>query len=295
MPEAIAFIYKVDVLEPELLPNSISLVENIEIDGRDLVRTQWEAGDFDFTLIAAHLAWGNEDDRDDGYQKINEIFHTETPSQFSGDDDIIVLGDFNRFGGGFDSVKELDHDPNVFLAPNITIFDPNFNSLQNVTATSIAGKGIPGDNPQLLSTTVAQNRKVYDMIMISADVAEEFPPGSTGAVYGVDFGIIHFDEPTGFGHHAGAENLGHNDLKAAYSDHRPLWIRFHAEAETADDGPGGVDLTPPTASATYVGTEHGSRFHRPHCHTIRDRNLTKNWTSRAEALSTRLPCKVCKP
>ena len=243
MAEAIAFMYDPNVVKPELLPGSTSLVQNIEIPGRDLVRTQWEAGDFDFTLISAHLAWGNEADRDAGYTKINEIFNTDTPSQYSDDPDIIILGDFNRLGNGYDSVKELHYDPNRFLAPNITFFDPLFSEMKSVTKTSISGKGVPNDNKQFISTTVASNSYVYDMILISNDVSEEFPPGTTEAIYGIDFGIIHFDEPNGFWHQAEADKLSHNDLKEAYSDHRPLWMKFRTNTGNNDDPRGGVNLS----------------------------------------------------
>ncbi|WP_319574848.1 hypothetical protein [uncultured Desulfobacter sp.] len=72
------------------------------------------------------------------------------------------------------------------------------------------------------------------MIMISPNVAEELPPGSNHAEYGKEFGIIHFDEVGGFGHQPGAENLEHNPLKKAYSDHWPLWMRFRTNGEHYD-------------------------------------------------------------
>ncbi len=45
---------------------------NIEIAGRDLIKTQWIAGNFDFTLISAHLPWGNKDDRNAVYGAFNK-------------------------------------------------------------------------------------------------------------------------------------------------------------------------------------------------------------------------------
>ena len=295
MAEAIAFMYDPRVVQPEILPGTTSLVQNIEIPGRDLVRTQWEADDFDFTLIAGHLAWSNEEHRDQGYQKIDEIFSTPTPSQFSGDPDIIVLGDFNRFGTGYDSVKELTYDPSEFLAPNITFFDSEFSQKKSVTKTSIQHKGVPDDNPQFVSTTVAGNAYVYDMILISADVKEEFPPGAGEAIYALDFGIVHFDETGGFGHIAGAEQLSHNPLKNAYSDHRPLWMRFKTNTGKNDDPPGGVNLTPVVENQRYVATASGRRFHRPTCRTIKGRETPRAWTSREAAARVLGPCGVCKP
>ena len=154
---------------------------------------------------------------------------------------------------------------------------------------------MPGDVPQLVSTTVAKNTFVYDMILLSNDVKEEFPPGLTEAKYAEDFGIIHFDESGGVGHQAGAEAMTHNTLKNAYSDHRPLWMRFQINAGQGDAISGGVDLTPPTAPAQYVATKSGKRFHRPNCSTIRRRATPRKWASRSEAATKLTPCRVCKP
>ena len=230
IPEAIAFLYRPHKAKYKRINGERS--KNITISGRDMVKTQWVSGNFDFTLISAHLAWGDENDRDEGYEKINDIF--KNIDDYSDDPDVIVLGDFNRFGKGYDSIKELEYDESKFLAPNVTIFDPEFNTIKEVTKTSITDKGIPDDNPQLLSTTVAKNKMVYDMIMISPDAIEEYPPGNNESIYGVNFGVIHFDELNGFGFQTGADLLNHNDLKEAYSDHRPLWMHFRTNTQTYD-------------------------------------------------------------
>ena len=296
MAETIAFMYDQKIVKPELLPGETSVVQNVEIPGRDLIRTQWEAGDFDFTLIAGHLAWGNEAHRDAGCAKVNEILWTDTPSQYSDDPDIIVLGDFNRFGMGYDSIKEIDYDPNQFLAPNVTFFDPKFSEKKSVTKNSIKNKGVPGDNKQLISTTVANsNTYVYDIMLLTIDVNEEFPPGTSQAVYGKDFGIIHFDELDGFGYQTGADDLDHNALKEAYSDHRPLWMKFKTNTGKYDDPPGGVDLSTPATHSQYVATQNGSRFHRPNCRYVKDRPVYKTWTDRESAAAVLPPCGVCKP
>jgi endonuclease/exonuclease/phosphatase family metal-dependent hydrolase len=295
MAEAIAFMYDPKVAKPELLPGQTSMVQNIEIPGRDLVRTQWEAGDFDFTLISAHLAWSNEAHRDAGYAKVNDIFWTDTPSQFSDDPDIIVLGDFNRFGDDYDSVKELNYNSSRFIAPNVTFFDPQFSNTKSVTKPSILDKGVPNNDEQLISTTVAKNSKVYDMILLSKDVDEEFPPGTAQAAYGTDFGIVHFDEPTGFGYQSGADALSHYNLKIAYSDHRPLWMRFKTNTGDNDDGPGGIEVTTPVDIPQYVATQHGKRFHRPNCRYVKGRQISKTWTDRDAAATELLPCGTCKP
>jgi len=230
IPEAMAFLYRKHKVRNKRIDGEHSAL--IAIPGRDLVKTNWVAGKFDFTLITAHLAWGNRSHRNAGYKKIKDIFNN--PSDYSKDPDIIVMGDFNRFGESYDSVKKLPYDSSKFFVPNVTFFDPGFNVKKNVTKKSIKGKGVPGDNPQLISTTVAVNKRVYDMIMCSKDVSEEFPPGTNEAEYAKDFGIIHFDEAQGFGYQTGAGSMSHNALKNAYSDHRPLWIRFRTKGDFYD-------------------------------------------------------------
>ena len=124
----------------------------------------------------------------------------------------------------------------MFRIPNVTIFDRDFSERKEVDDCSIEGMGIPDNDPQLLSTTVAQNTRVYDMIMFSADAGEEFPARLGEGRYGRDFGIVHFDQPNGFGFQEGADQLDHDAIKVAYSDHRPIWIRFRTdEPSDADD------------------------------------------------------------
>ncbi len=57
IPEAMAFLYRPHKAKYKRIDGARSV--NIEIAGRDLIKTQWIAGNFDFTLISVHLAWGN--------------------------------------------------------------------------------------------------------------------------------------------------------------------------------------------------------------------------------------------
>ena len=92
-------------------------------------------------------------------------------------------------------------------------------------------KGFPVNDPQLLSTTVSDKRHADDMIMFSSDTNEEFPEPLNRARYGIDFGIIHFDHLNGVGFQPGAD-----EFKTAYSDHRPVWLRFRTDDPSfADD------------------------------------------------------------
>jgi|GEM_PF-6821586 len=290
MTEAIAFLYNPDSIHPKEVRSDGALTDRIPIAGRDLVRSAWASGNFEFTMIAAHLAWGNADDRDAGYKAVEDILTGVT--RVGDDPDVLVLGDFNRFGDNQNSVEHLDHDPGEFFVPNVQFFDPDVHEIERVTVASITGKGVPGDNPQRLSTTVAGNRYVYDMVLFTPDAAEEYVAGQTPGTLGEDFGIVYFDEAGWPGHQTGAEHLSHNDLKHAYSDHRPLWVRFRTDGAHADaSGSDPLDLE----VARFVGTEHGSRFHLRDCRTIRNSTLTRFWFEANDAEVERGACRVCRP
>lgn len=290
IPEAIAFLYKPGTVRAVPLNQLGVMSELIPIPGRDLVKTEWVAGDFDFALVSAHLAWGNRGDRDEGFKKVADILNN--PSNYSDDPDIIVLGDFNRFGSGYSSVDYLDYDEGEFLAPNVQFFDPDVHSVKAVTKSSISGKGVIGDNPQMLSTTVAKNTYVYDLVLFTMDCEEEYTAGGEPGDLGKDFGIIYFDEPGLIGYQSGAGQMSHNQLKEAYSDHRPLYARFRTNAGAADS----EAANPAVADEPlFVGTTSGARFHLLDCWTIRDRELSHQWFTAEAALGDRRPCGVCKP
>lgn len=238
--ESIAFLYKTEGVENIMVDDKTStLIESGLPQNRKFAKTKWRIGDFDFTLISCHFSWiqGDPKRRQADYEKLNEILNN--PMSFSDDPDVIVMGDFNRFGANWQSdeygVLKLDYDPKKWRAPNVTIWDPSFKSLKQVKDANITNLNIPNDNPQFLSTTVAKNSSVYDVVFFTADVSEEFPSDHGKEKYGVDFGIFHFDEVGGIGHILGAERMRHNKLKKAYSDHRPLWIRFKVNMGTSDN------------------------------------------------------------
>lgn len=288
MPEAMAFIF--DPHKVRSVPFSGNTVAvNIPVDGRDLVKTKWVSGNFDFLLVSAHLAWGNEADRKHGDKVILEIL--TNPSKYSDDPDVLVVGDVNRFGEDFTFFETLpSYSPSLFLAPNVTFFDPAFKSKKQVKAADIAGKGVPGNDPQLLSTTVATNTFVYDVFLMTPDVDEELPGSGNELTLGTDWGIVHFDEPNGFGYQQGAKQLGPNDLKEEYSDHRPLWMRFATMTTNAD---GGGNVVAP--AQRFVATASGRKFHKPECPTVANSTVAVTWTDRGAAMATHGPCGVCKP
>jgi hypothetical protein len=285
MAEMITFLYNPNKVIPNNLKNG-EYSQLIEIPGRDLVTTSWTANHFDFTLISAHLAWGNEEDRIAGYQKIDNIL--KNPNTYSNDPDIIILGDFNRFGDSQTAVKRIHFTNNTIVAPNITIFDPHFNSIKQVEKSHIIGKGIPDDDPQLLSTTVAKNSFVYDAFIMTKDVEEELELISDKPKYGIDFGVIAFDQVNGFGFQSGAEKLKHNPLKEQYSDHRPLWMRFKTtdieNSDKANDG----------ETTKFVTSRYGKKYHVHSCSTLKNSNNLTSWGTIIELENNSYsPCKIC--
>lgn len=237
--ESIAFLYKPDKVT-NLQINGIDsdLIDSGLPQNRKFARTMWKIGDFDFTLISCHFSWIEDDPtrRQADYEKLNQILNS--PNTFSSDPDVIIMGDFNRYGGDWDDkeygVLKLDYDAAKWRAPNISIWDAEVKRIKQVETVDITSLGVPDNNPQFLSTTVAKNTRVYDIIFFTSDVNEEFPPSIGNEKYGIDFGIFHFDEKGGFGHVPGAEKLSHAKLKKAYSDHRPLWIRVKTNTGTSD-------------------------------------------------------------
>jgi len=144
---------------------------------------------------------------------------------------VMVLGDFNRFGKNQQSVKEIRFDSTIMFSPHVESWDKNFHSLKQVKKIHIANRGIPQDDPQLLSTTVSDNTMVYDKMMCTIDVMEEFGKPMHQLIYGEDFGVIAFD------HKSYPNYLPESDvqnIKLGWSDHRPIWMRFSINTGTKD-------------------------------------------------------------
>lgn len=197
--------------------------------GRNFVKCSFKSVNFDFTLIGVHLSWQNSAHRIAEFQKIDTILHQ--PTDYSHDPDLIILGDFNRFGNRQTAVKNIRHAPEKMFCPNIDFWDPQFNKIKQVNRRSIQGKKIPSEDPQLLSTTVSDNHMVYDMILCASDVKEEFHTPLSKIKYNVDFGVIAFDHPTSPDFIPASQS---EKIKEQWSDHRPVWVRFKTNMATED-------------------------------------------------------------
>ena len=103
--------------------------------------------------------------------------------------------------------------------------------------------------------------------------------------YGIDFGVIVFDEKDGFGYQIGADDLSHNALKEAYSDHRPLWFRFNTSRVSDSDST--------NALQKFFTTKSGKRYHLHNCPSINASSKLKAWESIEQLqVESYLPCKI---
>ena len=232
--ESMAFIYdkaKINLIAHK--GSKSSLLSTQEPKNRKFVKTTWKSGDFDFTLFSCHFAWNEKDckRRQADYVLLSDILNN--PDKFSSDPDIIVVGDFNRFGGRYCKkennefgIQQLNFDSSKFRVPHVECFDPSISNLKEVAENS----GII--YPQQYSTTVSANTMVYDMIWITTDVLEEY--NWERNKWNIDFGVLVFDEADGNAYLSGTEDLSSKEIKYLYSDHRPIWMKFKTNTASSD-------------------------------------------------------------
>jgi endonuclease/exonuclease/phosphatase family metal-dependent hydrolase len=235
MSECMAFLYdstKVDLILQEEM-NSTLLAPD-EAKNRKYVKSCWKVRDFDFTLVSCHFAWNGKDPkrRQSDYLKLNDMLHH--PEKYSKDPDLIIVGDFNRYGGSFSQNKKefgiqlLDYDEDQFRVPHVDHFDSTLVSVKEV------GKDASLIENQKHSTTVSdKNTFVYDQFYITKDVFEEYDVKSNEA--GKDFGVFVYDETWGNAYVKGVKELSNNETKAQFSDHRPIWMRFKINTGNEDE------------------------------------------------------------
>lgn len=71
--------------------------------------------------------------------------------------------------------------------------------------------------------------------MFLSEAGVEIPAALHRARYDDDFGNIHFRHLGGVGFQPGADKFNHDETKAAYSDHRPAWIRTRTNGSSRSD------------------------------------------------------------
>jgi len=235
--ERIGFLYK-QTLSPKKIGDSYFMTKSIDgyESSRKFVFTQWECNgsDFDFVLGSGHLYYGKDDDytlkrRTKELQTVLDQF--DNPKKEFGDEDLIFVGDFNR-AGLVNAYQNVNYDFKKYFIPNIQFFDEKANTVAQVNKISIKDKGVRDDDPQLISTTIANgNTYTYDMIICSSSLYDNYEIKPEEAIFNENFGVITYDLENGYGYIEYAKKLKEkNDrylsLKSSFSDHRPAWIQL---------------------------------------------------------------------
>lgn len=230
--ERIAFVYKPEIVH--LVPvagKSVQLMDAPE-NGRDFAFSHWSAGNFNFVLGSGHLYYGNAKQKNATLrrrkQELEEVYSFfQDPQEQFGDEDLIFVGDFNR-GALVNDYQSITYDTTRYFIPNIEFFDPALNQYAQVKKQHIQDRGVPNDNPKLVSSTVAQgNTYVYDMIICSKSLLNKYKARRNNGIFNTDFGVISYDASDGIGSIPDAcKQPSQNKLKQKYSDHRPVWVRL---------------------------------------------------------------------
>lgn len=230
--ERIAFLYKPDVLKPVVHQGKSFQIVEVPGDGRDFAFTRWEKGNFNFVLGSGHLFYGDSKEKDSTLarrkRELEQVYSFfKDPKKLFGDEDLIFVGDFNR-AALVPDYKSISYDTTQYFIPNIEFFDPGLNKFPQVKKENITGKNIPKDNPKCVSSTVAKgNTYVYDMIICSRSLLDNYGVPRAGGKFNTNFGVISYDMAGGIGTIPDAtKQLTQTKLKNAYSDHRPVWIRL---------------------------------------------------------------------
>lgn len=182
-------------------PRKRGAKSHVEDDDYQARYTWWRApymasfksGNFDFTLLTAHMRWGSgEDEREVALRNLAEWIHVRQNSKYVFDRDIIVMGDFN--------------------IPKVG--DPLYQAL--------TGKGLkmPDSLADVKFTNVAGG-KSYDQILHYPYTKSSFT-GHGGAL----------DFITG-GHKALFPDLTRKQFTYQMSDHLPLWVQLDVDVDGA--------------------------------------------------------------
>lgn len=228
--ERIAFIYKPASIKPQSINDSSYRLIPVD-SGRAFVISKWKSGDFEFLLGSCHLLYGSAKKKEEALvkrtaelQKVLDLF--KDPLTMFGDEDLIFLGDFNR-GGLVSAYKQVDYDTSNYFIPNIETFDPSLNTVPEVKQKHVQNMEISNKNPQLHSSTVSENTFLYDMIICSKSLLDNYGVKRDAGVFNVNYGIISYDERDGIGMLPDAVAIKkHTILKSTFSDHRPVWVRI---------------------------------------------------------------------
>ncbi len=231
--EKYAFIYRDPVIRPDAYknpntsggewwmrpdPDDDGVYTEDEIYDRVPAYMYFRAGNFDFVVITVHLMWTHLDKRETEIDSLREWFSNFTP--LDGERDVILLGDFNRYGK-YSGVSIEEMAFSKFFSDG---WQDEYRILFTEPLATHTTKFAEEDSQ---STTVGSANNLYDQILISKSVEHEF--GADKAMYGQSIGVLPFDMVAPY------NNMHTNSIKVRMSDHRPIYARFRIDQP--DDDP----------------------------------------------------------
>jgi len=207
--EMYAYIYnadRIEFLEQErfIIPNPM----DNEFFNRVPHMAYFKAGNFDFWLVNVHLLWGSyEKDRSRETHRLARWIKEYLSQRVdeNGEQDLIIVGDFNRYGKSWKSFDEFLFE-NWKKYYRILTLEPDSN-LKTNSARSV--------------------HKTYDNIFISIGAVYEFEKDL--AVIDKTVGVVPWDESGPW------KKMHLNDIKIRISDHRPVWALFRIDQPDDDE------------------------------------------------------------
>ena len=224
--EGYAFIYR----DPVQLDNRVFPVHgfrydnNHDIYGRVPALAHFKAGTFDFIVATVHLQWDNIDRRQKEMIDIKKWLIEFANRDTGQERDLIIVGDFNRYGNLSNTVIEQHQ------APFDTLIDLSElgKTYRLISLEFLLTTDTQFADSDERSTTTGVEKNLYDQIMISAGSFREHK--TTPSLFGEDVGVIAFDMEDPW------KEKTNEEIKDAVSDHRPIWARFQINL-VDDDGP----------------------------------------------------------
>ena len=230
--EGYAFIYR----DPVRLDDRFSPAYDFRYDKKDHTIysrvpafAYFRADRFDFVVATVHLVWGDIIRRKKEVTDIKKWLIEYANRGAAEERDLIIVGDFNRYGDGQPQDNLTDAVIERHSAPFDVLVDANeiaktyrlifleFLKTLNTRFASLDAQ----------STTTGTEGNLYDQIMISAGAFREYD--TIRSIFNENIGVVAFDMESPW------KEKDHVAIKAAVSDHRPIWARFRTDLGD-DDG-----------------------------------------------------------
>ena len=225
---------------------------------RDPYWATFRAGKFDFSVIAAHVVWGDSvADRRSEVMELAEVYAYVQEANGETEDDVLLVGDFNR-------------------EPDDTVAYSNLMALPSMTQLF-----------QLPQKSHIRDSSLYDNIFFQTDYVTEYLGRS---------GIDKFDE-TDFGNDDKAASLAVSDHRPVWVVFRIDGVETSSMPVTRS-GIGvqevvtSVQELPTPQEGTVYVTKTGKKYHRDGCSSLRRSKIP---IALADAKLRYGPCSRCNP